>query len=331
MKKKYFIIIFIVLASSVHAEKLATFHDFVRPNTLAVDNDQLYVTDFPTVYIFSLENFTLRKKFGKKGEGPREFLSWIPAIQVKDNHIIVNSVGKISYFSRNGEFIREVKAKLGRNFKPLGDKFVSYGYLSDNKVQYQTVNIYDSGLNKIKEIFREKFWNQFWEGKNMDVVNVKGFIFRIQDEKIIVNTEDGTLNIYDAEGNKVRTISHKYEKRAITAEDKEKYFEYYKVHPQYKTYYDIIKPRITFPSYFPPIRLFDAADSKIYVMTYREKDGKREFYIFDMEGKLLKHRYLPLKDLDVENPYPYTFKDGKLYQLMENDDEAWELHVTAID
>jgi hypothetical protein len=29
-------------------------------------------------------------------------------------------------------------------------------------------------------------------------------------------------------------------------------------------------------------------------------------------------------------PYPYTVKNGKFYQLIETEDEQWELHASEI-
>jgi len=331
-KKLLALAVILLLAFFVFGERLATIKGLVRPNTITVDNDQFYITDFPTIYIYSLKDFSLVKKFGKKGEGPNEFLTWIPAVLVDGDTIIVNSVGKISYFTRKGESIKEIKLTGGRNYKPLGDKYVSYAYLTDNKVEYQTVNIYDSNFNKLKEIHREKFWNQYWQGGKMDVVNAKGFIFRIFDDKIFVNREDGLIQVFDGNiGNKLREIRHKYKEIKITAADKKEYYDYYKVAPRYKEFYDVIRPRITFPSNFPPIRYFDVADGKIYVMTYERKEGKSNFIIFDLEGKLLKQVFLPLKNMSVEEPYPYTFKGGKLYQIFDNENEEWELHATNID
>jgi hypothetical protein len=53
--------------------------------------------------------------------------------------------------------------------------------------------------------------------------------------------------------------------------------------------------------------------------------------IFDLKGKLIKTVSLPLKDMDVKSIYPFTIKNGKLYQLVEDfDSENWYLHVTSI-
>ena len=58
--------------------------------------------------------------------------------------------------------------------------------------------------------------------------------------------------------------------------------------------------------------------------------NKNEFYIFNLKGKLLKKIMLPFAEYDEVQFSPYTINDGKLYQLIENDNETWELHVIKI-
>jgi hypothetical protein len=45
----------------------------------------------------------------------------------------------------------------------------------------------------------------------------------------------------------------------------------------------------------------------------------------------VKKIYLPLKEKNVYQLFPFDIKDGKLYQLIENEDtEEYELFVTEI-
>ncbi len=61
-------------------------------------------------------------------------------------------------------------------------------------------------------------------------------------------------------------------------------------------------------------------------------ENKRvEFFIFDLKGKLEKNIYIPFAFQDALRPYPAAIKNGKLYQLIENDEEEWELHISVIE
>jgi len=53
--------------------------------------------------------------------------------------------------------------------------------------------------------------------------------------------------------------------------------------------------------------------------------------VFDIKGKFLKKLFLPYKFMNPVDEYPIAVKSGKLYQLIENEDEEkWELHITVI-
>ena len=73
----------------------------------------------------------------------------------------------------------------------------------------------------------------------------------------------------------------------------------------------------------------DVVDDKLYVNGYQNPDGKTEFAVYDRIGNLLKSKvYLRIPEATARDLYPYTIKDGKLYQLVDDvDEEVWELHV----
>ena len=83
------------------------------------------------------------------------------------------------------------------------------------------------------------------------------------------------------------------------------------------------------------MRNYHVIDNRIFILTYKEKEGKSEMVIYSMEGKLLKTIYVALADLDMlltDLYNSYTIKDGELYKLVENPDtENWELHISAIN
>ena len=97
--------------------------------------------------------------------------------------------------------------------------------------------------------------------------------------------------------------------------------------PIYERYYK----NIVFPEFFPAIRDMRISDEKIYVISYQKEKELIKTLIFDLKGKPIKTVPLPLKDMDVKSIYPFTIKNGKLYQLVEDfDNENWYLHVTTI-
>ena len=68
--------------------------------------------------------------------------------------------------------------------------------------------------------------------------------------------------------------------------------------------------------------------------TYNKKDKKTEFYVFTPTGEFLERVFLPIIG-EEESTYQlqsiYEIKNGKLYQLVENEDtEEWEVHISDL-
>jgi hypothetical protein len=145
--------------------------------------------------------------------------------------------------------------------------------------------------------------------------------------------DDQKIYAFDENGKQIYSITPEYEKVKFTGEWEKKYINFLKTDPRYKYVYQQDKNRIKFPGYFPPIRDLLAADKRIYVITFYSKEDKKECYIYDSaEGKFIKKAFIPLAEKNVQELYPYTIKNGKVYQLMENlDEEKWELHVNDIN
>ena len=99
-------------------------------------------------------------------------------------------------------------------------------------------------------------------------------------------------------------------------------------------HYNYVKKKVRFPEFFPAIKDLVVDSGHVYVTTYQRKQGKSEFFIFDLEGKLVKKTFLPLKPLGNYFGvffFPYCIKNNYLYQLIENEDtEQWELQRFSI-
>ena len=150
------IVLFLVLSPAAHAGKVATLKEIKQPKGLYVDKTQLYITENATIFIYSLDDFKLIKKFGQKGQGPQEFqtLPHVPvSIDVTTDKIIAGSIRKVSYFTKKGEFINEVRAKtLALKIKPCGDGFLGWSQAKSKGVIYNTICLYDAKLEKKQEI-----------------------------------------------------------------------------------------------------------------------------------------------------------------------------------
>ena len=127
MKKLSVLLLMIGLITTFsQADKVISLANLSRPTAVEVNNDNAYIVDGIHVYIYSLTDFKLKKKFGRQGEGPQEFKNWI-ILYVQPDHIFINSPNKISYFNLEGKFIKEIKSKyIWGRFKPLGESFENF-------------------------------------------------------------------------------------------------------------------------------------------------------------------------------------------------------------
>lgn len=330
---KYWLILVLslfILNSNLNS-KIVKLPDLINPKAILIDKDQVFICDGPSIYIYSLNNFTLKKKFGKAGEGPQEF-RFVRTVGINigldSEYIIVSSISRVSFFSRNGDFVKIINPRsyIG-SIKSLGKRFVGDSVAHENGAEYRTINIYSMDFNKKKEIFRKYCWN---DQKELDLISYTNFpIICVNNDKIFVNGND-EIYVFDSQGKKVNTISHNYEKIEITNADKKNILDYFQT-GFYKNFMESFGRLVKFSKYFPAIRTYTIADQKIYVATYKVIEGKREFFIFDVSGKFLKKTLLPLHGDNMVFLHPYTIYKHMLYQLLESTDgDKWELHITEI-
>ncbi len=336
MNKKLIIIIFLIfLSGAVHARQIVKIPDAFRPTQIHVTKDRMYIVDGVTILIYALKDFQLIKKIGKEGEGPREFKDAIYWIYFRGNRMIVNSQAKVSYFSLEGEFVKEKKAFAGSraaDFCPIGNQFVAVQFLTEKRTFFITVNIYDSNLKKIKEIYRVK--DDFQPGKYMRAYS-EPKTFTVYKDKIYVSFDnDLKISVFNSHGENVFTIEKEYQRLKVTEAHQQAAHLYYKTDSYYKKYYETIKPVLEFPSHLPAVKTFAFSEDKLYVHTYNKKDKKTEFYVFTPSGKFLERVFLPIigeEELIYRLQTIYELKNGTLYQLVENEEtEEWEVHISDL-
>jgi hypothetical protein len=314
------------------ARKVAVFKEIYKPMQIDVDNNHLYVSQLSTVYIYSLEDFQLKNKFGREGEGPQEFKRYA-LLNVQPLVLLINSMGKLSFFKKDGTFIKEMRTSSENyNMKPLGENFVGFGFRvmtkKEDKINYKIINLYDSNLKKIKEIFKQEL--DWQPGKGTRILHLS-FVYHTYGDKLYVaGKNDFVIDVFDKEGNHLFAISRDYQKEKFTKEDKDRILDSVKKTRSPENF-ERFKHNARFPEVFPAIQYFNIDNEKIYVKTYKTGNNRAEFFIFDIQGKLLKTTMLPLVERLHKRNFPYVIKDNKLYQLVENQDtEMIELYVYEI-
>jgi hypothetical protein len=335
MKKKIKILSFIVLvmffARFGYGEVAAVIEEVRNPRFLDIDDRQLYIVENASIYIYSLKDFKLKKKIGEAGTGPQEFQAAPPlTIDVRIHDIIVNSAGKVSFFSRDGKLKKELKVIIvGSAFQPLKHGYAAQGVAFAGRSAFAVVNLFDAQLNKVKEVFR--YDTPAVQDGKIDLFH-QDALFTTYENKLFIGTMKGlTIDVLDHTGKHLYTIKYQkeYKKRKFTPGDEKEFREYLKLKAGQD--YEAAKDRLIFPGYYPEIAAFVVTENTVFVITWKRKPGQSEFVIFDMKGKLLKQAYFPFVLQDPVSGYPWNIKNGKLYQLIENKGtRKWELHVIPL-
>jgi len=301
-----------------------------------MDDSQMYITEKTTIFVYSLKDFKFKFKFGKAGEGPQEFrpIQVLGVMVVpQDKSLFIASQGKVSYFTKDGKFIRELRtppeAQLYGIFQPIGDKYIGLCVTVDQSQKTNMVtNLYDANMNKIKQLTsKERI------GVGGGEIPVSPNVFSSIGTNLLSMNDDKefAFDIINLDGKTIASYSHPYEPIKLTEDFKTRYFKTVESVPEAKPFMDYIKKITKFRTYFPVIQALQVFDNKIYALTYKYKDGKAEFFIFDSKAKFLKQVFLPLSYVDGIVPVPFTIKKDRVYQIEENDEtEEYELHSYEI-
>lgn len=334
MKKIYSVIPFLSLlfCSSVAARNIPL-HDLTNPDSVSISGDLLVITDGESIHLYSLENFKLLKKFGKKGEGPGEFKFGSGGavrlvLQLTPKQILVNSIGRVTFFTRKGEYLQEKKVSSGNHFMPIGNQYVGYSSFNENKTLFTTINMYDSSFGFVKELYRKLYYvqpNRKFNLIRLGCGNKRRAWYQVYKNKIYIEGENNTIHVFDCDGKKKSKIHLGYEKLKISEQQKRTIGEDLNKLYTSGLMRQLIREKGFFPDYFPA-RAFLISDDFIYIPTYQKNLGRTRFVILDLSGKGVKTRFVPFENKSFLNPYPFTINRGKLYQLVEDDEtEEWAI------
>jgi hypothetical protein len=336
--KKIFISLVILLAAAggfLFAKVVAAFSELGKPENMVMDDHRIYIIERENIYIYSRDHYKLKTKFGKRGEGPREFML-VPhfqlALGVKTDRIAVYSMGKISHFTKDGVFISETKLKSTQAYdlRPFGDFFLGAVQAPDNDRMYNSAILYDAGLNKVKVLKRVE--SQFkGQGKGTHILENQ-LVFRAHGDKIFISDCDPfVIDVFDKKGNRLYSIKRKVEKVPVSTEFKNKVQEFFRTDPRYKDIYGYLQP-ITCADHFPAIQELFVHHNRLYAITWQKKGNNYRCLIFDTDaGKFIKEIDIPLHfKSNMVEPYPFSFWENTFYQLVDNPEtEEWELHATS--
>jgi uncharacterized protein YlbG (UPF0298 family) len=337
MKLLVFVQAVLTLVVSVSPVSVARFPELEDPTAVVIDQDQVFITDGVTIYIYSLKDFKLQKKFGKSGPGAQDFKLYEYRskpiyINVLPNRIMVESFGRISYFTRKGNFLELIQPRdYFMLAKPVGENFTAQRYTRRNNTWYICLDLYNSRFERCKEILRLKDSSQHRERRKL--LSRARTYCTYANKLFTAVKKDFIIDVFDHRGERLYSINQEYQKVKVTkAYIKSRLENAKEIYRERPVAYEYFEMSALFPDYFPAIAHLYAEDGVLYVRTWKREKEKTEFYLFDMTGKFIKKILLPLAQKNAAVYYPFTFHNSKLYQLVKDrDKKIWELHEFIVD
>ncbi len=323
-------VLLIFLCSIFYAEKLADYPDIVRPSRIYIDGDSLYVIESANqVAVYSLSTHKPVRTIGKKGEGPGEFPR-TPYLKILPDSLFFGTFGKFTTYSKTGEFLEDKLQYAMIYLLPATDGYVSLTNRNEEEFRTRMVNLLDPEQNQLKVLQQ----NRLEQSRRRGIIYAINDFFHIDTHAGMIFVADSSLgfhiSVYNAEGQKLRSIQKNRKKIRITDDFKDEFIQQQMAHPRGGGEWRIVSQRfkIEYPRYFPDIRSFQVQEGKIFVRTYKQEGDKVNFVILDLEGSTLHEGFFPLFEQgSLVDTYPYAFFENSYYYLkFSGEREVWELH-----
>ena len=339
--KKYSILILVLMAFTLlQAEKLAVLEGLIRPGSIQVNGDRLYIVENPAppLLIYSMKDYKLIKKFGKPGEGPRELKAnaFGPpmVVNASSEYLLVNSTAKLTYFIRDGVYIKEKKVPSMQLYLEFGDGYINSTGVVIGKDIFLAVVLADKDFKKGKQLYLSDITVGLNATFNYPNTPFAYSFPRYKDRLYVSSGKmDFVIDVFDTRGTKLYTIKKDYKNVKVTAEYEAKVKKDMKSDPNFGKFWEYMKKKLSFKSHFPALKTLWADNGRLYAVTHKKKNGKSECIVMDLKGKEIKRVYLPIEDQSILSSIMYyTFNNNYFYQLVEDEEEEqWELHRIKIE
>jgi hypothetical protein len=344
MKKWLIFLLLVMVGSLAFAGKLGVLTDILTPEMIEVSDNEIYVVEGSTIFMYSLKDLSFIRKFGQKGEGPGE-LKVNPGVSnilvTAGDSLLFMSVEKAIRFAKTGQVIKEFKLPIITNYLcPIGKNYVGVRFKS---IAQQKPNIAVVLFNQEMEEIKELYTQEMSGGQSVVDLTSDSLNISVYKDKIFIDQSPKgfVISVLDANGSQLYQIEKEYKKIKFTEEYKEMALNRIKQDKAIRTIgWENLKNliKIIHGDYLPPIRDLAVTDEQIYVKTYQKQGDKDEFIIMDLKGNILKKAYLPaVKEPGFGNEVLgraakfYKIYQNKFYYLYENEEEEeWEVHVEPI-
>jgi hypothetical protein len=319
----------LLAAKPAAGELVAKLPEVMDPFHMTMADGRLYIVENFSVahlYMTGKKGVSFVKTFGREGQGPGEF-DFMYRIRVLGDVLDISASHKLVRFSRDGDYLDEVKVPVGM-FKGgiyrIGENYLAGDLQFDATGSTRTIRLYDKYFKLIREIGAHK------ESGGLERINlvVDTYSFRVADGQIFVITsgKESVVTIYDWKGIRKKEIRLPLEPIRMTAALKEAITKPVREDPEIRSGWAEFEKRLFFPDEAPGCDYFDVVDGKFVVRTYKYRQDSVEFVVFDSDGRELQRTFLPFTGR-LSNGILFCFYQGRYFYLRENaEEEVWELH-----
>jgi len=247
------------------------------------------------------------KVMGRKGQGPGEFIAPVEMAVLKEK-IAVYSLGRISYFDLDGDFLNHNKVMFGRTmvFDTEGNVItLQPGPPEVNKNFLKKFNPEGELILTLAETAVER---PAPGEKRSALPPTLLFTARENDDVVWAHRDKYEVHVVDKSGKKLFIINKEYNPVELTEKHKQRFLEHIRGE----------ESRFRFPEHLPPIRYITSDEkNRIWICTYETREEKYVYDIFDSEGRLLGRAAV--------QGLPMSWEDGFLY--CRGEDENGLHHV----
>ncbi len=313
-----------------------------NPGAIQVDRDGIYINDGARVHILSHKTLGIVKSFGKRGEGPGEFKTHRNinrggvGIGLHSDFILISSQGRVSFFTKKGELIKEINSSdFFNEYVPASEEFIGFKLqIEKNILENLEVILLDKNFKKKRTIGKTLLYDR---REKLDATHLLKFPqILYSNGKAVYNDLNGKIYIFNNQTGKTKIFEpsgREGTKLSVSDQRKKRYINTFNNDPRFSQRggYEALKKILEFPSFFPLSRTFRVDGNSIYIITFREKTGKKELLEFNLDGNLVNESYIRIDEMNAIELYPFTIFNNQIYQLVENEDEeSWVLKVENI-
>ena len=335
-----FLIVLLSLNIALSPETVAVLPEVNNATMMDISGGEMFIIDDVEVKVYSLKDYRFLRKFGKRGEGPGEMVTFPDTpftMIVKQDKVILNSVYKAIVYEKSGKMILEAKfSEMLIEAVPVGDNYITtrFEWVEETRTARASTFICNAEFKEIKKIYETDLL-QSYKTRKFAMPPLGTFVRCAGDRVFLFDQQKDTIKVFDPQGNPKPDITFKCERTKTDDTFKKRVSETLNTHPVLRNTDPRLKRMFYTPDVLPVFRDCRVIADRLYIQTYRQKGEKSEFIIMDFAGNVEKTLYLPVNDrIQIRyNPgSTYAFCDSKYYYLVENiDNEEWELHVQELD